>query len=401
MGDIFDAFGDEQETQPRAQHKAKKRRRSSSLRASAVVAILLAIIAGVSVFAVPKIMDAISGDNPLSSIFGGEEAADYPAGQAGETVQVTIPAGSNGTDMARILFDADVVASAQAFIDAFNADSGAGSIQPGTYELTTKLPASQAIELLKDHKNQRIDLSITIPEGFTKNQVHERVANVMGVSVDEVDAAAADLEAIGLPAEAGGNVEGWYHPGTERFGPTTPITEILRTFIANRVAELDELGVPADQREAVLTKASILEREVNIPEYYPQVARVIENRLTDTATVVGRLQMDSTVLYGVGKTGGIPTREDLDNDNPYNTYIHQGLPPSPIGQPGIEAIRAVLNPADGDWLFFATVNLQTGETLFAATLEEHNANVAKLRQWIQENPNYGSQEGATEGEGGE
>ena len=114
--------------------------------------------------------------------------------------------------------------------------------------------------------------------------------------------------------------------------------------------------------------------------------RVIENRLVDTDNVVGRLQMDSTVLYGVGKTGGVPTREDLDNDNPYNTYIHAGLPPSPIGVVGDRAIEAVMHPAEGDWLYFVTVNLDTGETLFAATLEEHNANKALFDQWLAENP---------------
>ena len=136
----------------------------------------------------------------------------------------------------------------------------------------------------------------------------------------------------------------------------------------------------------MLTEASIVEREVNLPQYYGQVARVIENRIHDTAQVGGLLQMDSTVLYGVGKVGGVPTRADLDNDNPYNTYLHPGLPPTAIGAPGEAALDAVINPPPGDWLYFVTVNLETGETKFASTLEEHNRYVAEFRQYMAEHP---------------
>ena len=88
--------------------------------------------------------------------------------------------------------------------------------------------------------------------------------------------------------------------------------------------------------------------------------------------------MDSTTLYGVGKESGLPSQEDLDNDNPYNTRLRQGLPPTPINQPSVDAIKAVLNPAEGNWLYFVTIDLNTGETVFAATAAEHEANKAKL-----------------------
>lgn len=130
-----------------------------------------------------------------------------------------------------------------------------------------------------------------------------------------------------------------------------------------------------------------MEREVAFEEYMPQVARVIENRLTElTAETYGYLQMDSTVLYGVGKTGGVPTQADLEDDNPYNTYLYQGLPPTPIAVPSQAAIKAVVNPASGNWLYFVTVNLETGETLFAETLAEHNENVAIFSEYCTENP---------------
>ena len=146
--------------------------------------------------------------------------------------------------------------------------------------------------------------------------------------------------------------------------------------------------MPEDQRQELLIKASILEREVNIEQYYPMVARVIENRLTQPqAETVGYLNMDSTVLYGVGKVGGVPTANEVaDESNPYNTYKHKGLPPGPISSPSDLALESMLNPADGDWLYFVTVNLDTGETKFAATLEEQEKNRALFDQWCTDNP---------------
>ena len=388
MGDIFDAFSD---APTPSQVKEKRRRRR--VRTAAVLAVIFAVLAGVTVTVLPNIRAWMS-DSPISDIFS-EGVEDYADGEEGDPVQVTIPEGSTGADMATILTNAEVVKSREAFINAFNADQGAGSIQPGTYELPTRISGARAVALLKDHDSQRIDINITIPEGFTRTQVHERVANLMDLPIEDVVAASENVEAIGLPAEAGGKVEGWYKPGTYMVSPDTPVHDVLGTFISARIAELDGLDVPSENRQELLIKASILEREVNQTQYYAQVARVIENRLVDTASVNGRLQMASTVLYGVGKSGGIPTRAELDNDNPYNTYLYAGLPPTPIGSPGSEAIQAMLNPADGDWLYFVTVDLYTGETLFAATLEEHNANKLLLDQWLAENPDYGS---STEGD---
>ena len=96
--------------------------------------------------------------------------------------------------------------------------------------------------------------------------------------------------------------------------------------------------------------------------------------------------MDSTVLYGVGKTGGIPTEADLANNNPYNTYKHKGLPPTPISQPAYSALEAVKNPEPGKWLYFVTVDLDTGETLFAATHAEQVANTEKLNAYCSAHP---------------
>ena len=113
-----------------------------------------------------------------------------------------------------------------------------------------------------------------------------------------------------------------------------------------------------------------------------KVARVLDNRLAINMP----LQLDTTVNYANGKTGLTTTPQDRQNPSPYNTYVHPGLPPGPIGNPGEDAIKAVLTPAQGDWLFFVVVNPDTGETRFATTAEEHQANVAIFQQWLREHP---------------
>ena len=132
----------------------------------------------------------------------------------------------------------------------------------------------------------------------------------------------------------------------------------------------------------MVTKASIVQAEAGSAEDMAKVARVLENRLADGMP----LQLDTTVNYANGKSGITTTPKDRANPSPYNTYVHPGLPPGPINNPGEEALRAVLNPAAGDWRFFVVVNPDTGETRFAETAEEHQQNVLLFQQWLREQP---------------
>ena len=98
------------------------------------------------------------------------------------------------------------------------------------------------------------------------------------------------------------------------------------------------------------------------------------------------LQLDTTVNYANGKSGLTTTAQDRANASPYNTYLHPGLPPGPIGNPGEDAIKAVQNPTPGDWLFFVVVDPDTGDTRFAVTADEHAQNVLLFQQWLQAHP---------------
>jgi len=312
-------------------------------------------------------------------------AEDYKGNGEGE-VTVTIPEGASGLDIGDILQEKGVVASGKAFTNAVKNNPKGNTIQPGTYKLKKKMSANAALQALLDPETKG-DHTLTVSAGHTKQIVKDRLKQVGNFSDEQIDAAFADTAGIGLPAEAGGNVEGWLAPGTYDVTEKATPKDLVKQMVSRTVTQLKDLKVPKEDYHAVLTKASIVEREVNDSRYYGQVARVIENRLAQTSGEThGLLQMDSTVQYGLGRFGGIPNSTELaDSNNAYNTYVHQGLPPGPIGSPSEEAIKAVLNPPAGSWLYFVTVNLETGETLFSSTSEEQKANTKKLDEYCKKN----------------
>lgn len=357
--------------------RARKRRRNRRIRSFFIILLVLVLLGGAGWFALKQL--DLTGQQ--SSAY----ADDYPGPGTGQ-VEVTIDIGATGTSIGQTLVEAGVVKSTEAFNRAFAANKAAPSIRPGTYRLKKEMSASDAIAALLDEKN-RSENTVTVTPGQTTWQIIERITSVTSFTADEVNAALKDTTAIGLPEEAEGNVEGWLAPGSYEVSASDTPTTLLSQMIKRTIGELDALAVPKDQREIILNKASILEREVNIDEYLPKVARVIENRLNNPdAETMGYLQMDSSVLYGVGKTGGVPSADDMADDNPYNTYLYKGLPPTPIAQPSEAAIKAVLKPAEGPWLYYVTVNLETGETLFAQTLAEQEANTARFREYCTANP---------------
>ena len=312
-------------------------------------------------------------------------AEDYKGEGEGE-VTVTIPEGASGVDIGDILQSKGVVASGKAFTNAVKNNPKGNTIQPGTYKLKNKMSANAALQALLDPESKG-DHTLTIPAGVSKQIVKDRLKKVGNFTDEQIEAAYADTAGIGLPAEAGGNVEGWLAPGTYDVSENATPKDLIKKMVSQTVTRLKELKVSKEDYQKVLTKASIVEREVNREQYYGQAARVIENRLEQTdGETHGLLQMDSTVQYGLGRYGGIPSEaETQDANNPYNTYVHKGLPPGPIGSPGEAAVKAVLNPPAGRWLYFVTVNLETGETLFASTSEEQKANTKKLNDYCSKN----------------
>ena len=306
--------------------------------------------------------------------------ADYTdAGQG--TVQVIIARGDTGATIATTLFEAGVVASREAYLAASRANTDSGGIRPGYYFLQREMKAEYALAALLDPNNRDLR-TITIPEGLTLAAYYEKIALATDTDVATVEAAAKDTEALGLPAEAGGNLEGWLFASTYQVDPGVTPVKALSAMITETIKQLDAQSVAPADRETVLTIASLVEREARLPEDRPLIAGVIYNRLAKDM----KLEFDSTVKYVAPSEGVFTSDEDRATDSPYNTYKYTGLPPGPIAGPGTLAIEAAVTPAQNSYLFFVTINLDTGETAYAETFPEHQKNVQLLQAWIAAQP---------------
>lgn len=379
MTDLFDAPTLQRSASSRpsrsaaSKRAAAKRRRRRRQRTTAIIAVVVVILGGAGILLWDRM-----GSSLLDFSFS-SQAEDYP-GPGGDAIEVEIPEGATGSQMGSVLHDAGVVASVEAFTEAFAANPAAAGIQPGTYQLLTEMKASDAVTRLVE--NEKIQTNVTIPEGYTVDQIVERIASVTSIPRKDLDAALAAPKSIGLPGVAEGNAEGWLFPKTYAVQPGDDAKSLLSAMVGQTKSELESLGVPKEDWQDVLTKASLIEREAKSDEDRPKMARAIQNRLDQDMV----LQIDASVAYGIDKPGTQLTRADLtDPSNPYNLYVVVGLPPTPIANPGAKSVEAVMNPADGPWLFWMTVNLDTGETKFATTNAEHEQNRAEYQKWVAEN----------------
>ncbi|KQT94527.1 hypothetical protein ASG49_06605 [Marmoricola sp. Leaf446] len=312
-------------------------------------------------------------------------APDYEGPGSGEVVY-QVEEGVTSAQIGRDLKEAGVVASVDAFTEAANLDEDSRSIQVGYYQLQQKMKASDALDVLVDPANL-VQALVTVPEGARVRQVVDSIAENTDIRRRAVVRALADAEAIGLPADAAGNPEGYLFPATYTVPPKMTAVELISQMVAKTKAVETDLDIEARAAdlgltpEQVLTVASILEYEANKSEDYPRVARVLYNRLDDDMA----LQLDSTVSYVSGRSGDVwTTSAERDSDSQYNTYKYTGLPPGPIGSPGQETIEAALEPAQGDWLFFVP-DYEADTTRFSETLAEHNRWVEKLREYCRTN----------------
>lgn len=344
--------------------RRRKRRKSVALLVSLVV--LLGLAGGV----------VVGGQR----LWGLIVPKDYTGNGTG-SVQIRVSQGETLTAIGQTMVDKGVIASVQPFKKAAEANPNATGIAPGMYGLRSHMSGQAALDLLLK-PSSRLVSRVTLPEGLTAKQILQRLAEGTGVPVEQLQAAAADPASIGLPAYANGSLEGFLFPATYDFEPGTTPQRMLQMMVARTTQTLDDLQIPAQQRLAVLTEASIVQAEAGSTADMPKIARVIDNRLAKGML----LQLDTTVNYANGKTDLTTSDQDRANPSPYNTYLHPGLPPGPISNPGEDALRAVLAPAQGDWLYFVVVNPDTGETRFAVTAQEHQANVALFQQWLRAHP---------------
>lgn len=330
------------------------------------------------------VLTAIAGSyayNFLTTTFASNstEIQDYE-GLGQGTVQVVIEPGDTGAIIATTLYGQGVVASEQAFINAAQANPDSAGIKPGFYFMQREMKAEYALLALLDPNNRDLR-KITVPEGKAVDSYYDKIASLTGATLEEVTAAAQDTDALGLPPEANGNLEGWLFPSTYQFNPGVTPSDVMREMIATTITTLDAAGVAPEDRLRILTVASLIEKEAKLDVDRPLIGGVINNRLAADM----RLELDATVKYIAPSEGAFVSADDKEVDSPYNTYKYTGLPPGPIAGPGAKSIDAAVNPASHDYIFYVTIDLTTGETRYATTYDEHLKNVQILSQWIADN----------------
>lgn len=320
----------------------------------------------------------------LPSIGGGDDGGGDFAGEGEGRTTVRIEPGSSGMDMGQALEESGVVKSGRTFARVFGADPNASRIQPGTYTLRKEMSAASALKLMMQ-PGSRVGAGVTIPEGLWATEIFRKLSKATDVPVAEYQKVKAS--SLGLPAGADGRLEGYLFPSTYEFRKGTSAQDQLQAMVRRFKQQVQPLQVRADQLPRVVTLASIVQAEAAPGPDAPKVARVVENRIKPGSETQGRLEMDSTVHYLLQKRGTITTSDkDRRSTSPFNTYVQKGLPPGPINNPGIAAIKAAMNPTPGSWLYFVTVDLDTGKTLFSSNLKGHQKNVATFRSWCKAHP---------------
>lgn len=354
----------------------KKRRKGCLVALIIVLAVLGGIAAGVAA------VWNTWGDQ-ISDVLGWGEPADWEPGLATGEAFVTINEGDTGLPVSEALFEAGVTKTDDVFYDMLVDEAIAVTFYPGVYRLQEKMTAAAALDALNDPEN-KLENTAGVTEGGTVASSLPSIAEGMGMPLEDFEAAVADPSVYGVDADS---LEGWLFPAVYTFDPEVTAEDVIRAMVERTRESLDAAEVPEEDAQRILTIASIIQREGRVADF-DKVSRVIQNRLDDGMM----LQMDSTAQYGYGELheGVVSTSEEAQYDeNPWNTYVIDGLPAGPIANPGDAAIDAAMHPADGPWFYFVTVNPQSGETVFSTTYEEHQEGVRQWGEWCEANPDQG------------
>ena len=335
-----------------------------------VVALVLSLLAGIAVAA---------NFDWIRVQYQKLTALDYQGEGTGEVI-VRIESGEDGLTIAKKLFDAGVVRDVDSFYHLLLERNPV--FYPGSFILRLQMSNDAALKAVTDQSNI-LSFQVTIPEGYRAVQIFDELARVTGIPVDDFWRAAENLSSYSIPAEAP-TIEGYLFPDTYSFDLEATAEDIISIMVTRMEKALVDAGVGKQDWHRVLTLASITQREAKQdPDFY-KVARVFANRIE-----IGMpLETDPTITYSYDGTDMSEASVEDQIAYGYNTYLIDGLPPGPISSPGELAIDATLNPIAGDWLFFVTINLETGETKFSKTIAEHESWIPLLRQWERENPNW-------------
>ena len=290
-------------------------------------------------------------------------------GQGPLTAETTflVKRGAGIAEVSNSLENRDIVSDARIFRYGMRTLGHENDLKAGEYAIPAGASMRDVMNILISGKS--IMYPLTIPEGLTVKQIFDRIS--------------ADPTLVGdMPKDM--PPEGSLFTDTLNFTRGTTRSEIIDRMVASQKKLVDEAwakrnpDLPVKDRNEFVTLASIVEKETGIASERPHVASVFVNRLKKGM----RIQSDPTIIYGLFGGAGKPSdrpifKSDIEKPTPYNTYVINGLPPTPIANPGRAALEAVANPLDTEDLYFVADG--TGGHVFSKTLQEHNANVRKWR----------------------
>ena len=332
--------------------KSRNRKRSGAARLLGVVVLFALIAAGAAAWLVLT-----------------------PFGPSTETF-VNVAPGSSTARIGRQLEEAGVVRSRFAF-DLVRLLKR-GTLKAGVYRFD--YPARVPEVYGRIERGDVYTVAVTIPEGANIFDIGARLQQA-GIGTRQQFLLAA-VEEVGLVKDLdpeAKSLEGYLFPDTYRFSPIATDTQVAETMVRRFRTVAGQLGLSRNVHR-VVTIASLVERETALPAERPLVASVFENRLAKNMP----LMSDPSVIYGLeldGRWRGVIHQSDLTFNTAYNTYLHAGLPPGPVANPGIQSLRAAMNPARTKYLYFVAAGSNPqGRSLFAATLEQHNRNVVGYRK---------------------
>lgn len=292
----------------------------------------------------------------------------FAPGPLSEQKVILIQPGTGIREIAATLEKQGLIRSSDVFVYGVGYQDKAKLLKAGEYEIPAHASMDAIMDILVSGKS--IQYTFTVPEGLTVNQIFDRLASneilVGDLPKDLPPEGSLMTDTVSFTRGATrAQIVKRLHDGQEK---------LVNDIWSKRAADL-----PLKNINEFVTLASIVEKETGISSERPQVAAVFYNRLAKNM----RLQSDPTVIYGIFGGKGKPSdrpiyRSDLDQETPYNTYKINGLPPTPIANPGRDALEAVANPPKTDALYFVADG--TGGHVFAKSLDEHNTNVRKWRE---------------------
>jgi uncharacterized YceG family protein len=318
------------------------------------IVVLLAIIVGIAWFA-----------NALFQPFKGD---------GGETVRVTIPQGSSLSQIADRLEKAGVVEDAGFFQLRARLAGHSGDLRPGSYELRKDMSFTAALDALQEGVPPNV-VQVAIPEGLSRTEIRPLTKGLRGNYV-RASRRSRKLDPSDYKAPRGASLEGFLFPATYELKKGRPVRDLVNEQLAHFKQNFGRVDMRYARRKNltpydVLIIASLIEREAMVAKERPLIASVIYNRLHDGIP----LGIDATVRFVTGNWKRPLRQSELANPSPYNTRVHAGLPPGPIGNPGLDSIRAAAHPANTKYLFYVVKVDSCGEHRFAKTDAEFQAYV--------------------------